>query len=52
MSSYVSGSDVSVIIPHFNNSEFAKAAILSVVRQTVSIGQIIVIDDGSDLIEF
>jgi GT2 family glycosyltransferase len=41
--------DISVIIAHYNQSNFLEAALESVARQTYSQFEVIVIDDGSDL---
>ncbi|MBW2658586.1 MAG: glycosyltransferase, partial [Deltaproteobacteria bacterium] len=38
---------VSVVIPTFNRAQFLNRALLSIARQTVKCGEIIVVDDGS-----
>lgn len=39
---------MSVVIPHFNQPDFAEAAIKSVLAQTVMVGEVILVDDFSE----
>lgn len=47
MINIIKSSDITVVIPHYNQSQYLEAALISVYEQTEGVGEVIVVDDCS-----